>query len=107
MYEKSASGTMKQMKKAYICLFTCATSRVLHLELTPDLSTEAFVRCQRRFIVRRGRPVSITIDNVKTLNRANKELGQLLHNKRMLDFAANKGITWNFILEKVPWWGGY
>ena len=46
VYVKSTNS----MKKAYICLFTCATSRALHLELTPDLSTEAFIRCLRRFI---------------------------------------------------------
>lgn len=107
VYVKSTSGSTKQMKKAYICLFTCATSRALHLELTPDLSTEAFVRCLRRFIARRGRPASITSDNAKTFKRANKELGQLLQNKRTQDFAANQGITWKFILEKAPWWGGY
>ena len=46
-------------------------------------------------------------DNAKTFKRANKELGQLLKNKRTQDFAANQGITWTFILEKAPWWGGY
>ena len=95
------------MKKAYICLFTCATSRALHLELTPDLSTEASIRCLRRSIARRGRPVSITTDNAKTFKRANNELGWLLKNKRTQDFSANQGITWKFILEKAPWWGGY
>lgn len=46
-------------------------------------------------------------DNAKTFKRANKELGRLLKNKRTQDFAANQGITWKFILEKAPWWGGY
>ena len=32
---------------------------------------------------------------------------RLLKNKRTQDFAANQGITWKFILEKAPWWGGY
>ena len=103
VYVKGTSG----MKKAYICLFTCATSRALHLELTPDLSREAFIRCLKRFIGKHGRPVSITTDNAKTFKRANRELGRLLKNKETLDFAANQGITWKLILEKAPWWGGY
>lgn len=103
VYVKGTSG----MKKAYICLFTCATSRALHLELTPDLSTEAFIKCLKRFTGRCERPVSITSDNANTFKRANKELGRLLKNKRTQDFAANHGITWKFIPEKAPWWGGY
>lgn len=66
VYIKSTSDTIKQMKKAYICLFTCVTSRALHLELTPDLSKEAFNRCLRRFTARRGRPVSITTDPTRS-----------------------------------------
>ena len=43
VFVKEMSG---KMSKAYIALFTCATSRMIHLELTPDIST----RSQRRFI---------------------------------------------------------
>ena len=32
------------MYDAYICLFTCATSRAVHLELTPDLQSANFIR---------------------------------------------------------------
>ena len=70
------SDPQKQMKKAYICLFTCSTSRALHLELVHDLSTIAFIRCLRRFIARRGTPVSITSDNAKTFKKADKELAE-------------------------------
>ena len=106
LFVKTTGGTVKE-KKAYICLYTCATSRALHLELVPDLSSEAFIRCLRRFTARRGTPASITSDNAKTFKKANKDLVQLFHDKRTQDFAANQGIKWNFILEKAPWWGGY
>ena len=29
--------------KAYVCLFTCASTRAVHLELTPDLSAATFL----------------------------------------------------------------
>ena len=59
-------GAAGEMKKTYICLYTCATSRALHLELTPDLSTAAFLRCLRRYIARRGTLTSITSNNTQT-----------------------------------------
>ena len=35
-------GTYK-VDKNYICLFTCASTRIIHLELAPDLSIESFL----------------------------------------------------------------
>ena len=32
------------MNKVYIALFTCATSRAVHLELVPSLTAEGFVK---------------------------------------------------------------
>ena len=95
------------MKKAYICLFTCYSSRALHLELVHDLSTEGFIRCLRCFVVRRGCPTSITSDNAKTFKRADKELGDLFNNDTLQEFLATKRIKWNFILERASWWGGF
>ncbi len=33
----------KEDQKAYVCLFTCANSRAIHLELTEDLSAQSFL----------------------------------------------------------------
>ena len=93
LFVKTVSGAAKQMKKVYICLFTCDTSRALHLELTPDLSSEASIRFLRRFTARRGTPASITSDNTKTLKKANKDLVQLFQDKKTQDYAANHGIA--------------
>ena len=32
------------VKKTYICVFTCASSRMVHLELTNSLTTESFYK---------------------------------------------------------------
>ena len=60
--------------KVYICLFTCAAVRALHLELVEDQTTQAFLRAFRRFISRRGLPECIISDNVKTFKAGTQEL---------------------------------
>ena len=45
--------------KMYICLFTCALVKAVHLELVEDQTTDAFLRAFRRFISRRGVPECI------------------------------------------------
>ena len=57
-------------KKTYILLQTCATSRAIHLELVPDMSSYRFVRGFKRFIARRGIPDVVIHDNVKTFKSA-------------------------------------
>ena len=53
-------------KKVYILLFTCCSTRAVHLELATDLSADVFIRCLRRFTARRGLPEIIVSDNAKT-----------------------------------------
>ena len=84
-----------KMNKAYIVLNTCASSRMVHLELVPDLTTAAYVRAHERFIGRRGKPKLMISDNGKTFT------GTAL--KKM---NARLGIKWRFNLSKAAWWGG-
>ena len=45
------------LKKAYVILLTCRSSCALHLELTPDMKTLAFIRAIERFTARREAPI--------------------------------------------------
>lgn len=49
----------KNTSKVWLCLFTCAVIRAVHLDLVPDMSTSAFLRCLKRFVARRGIPQRI------------------------------------------------
>ena len=97
--------------KAYICLFVCASSRAIHLELTLDLLTESFIEALRRFIAVRGAPSLIYSDNGKTFEGASKLVAKTL-NGNPNDISpkeefSNLNIQWNFIPPRSPWWGGF
>ena len=55
--------------KAFLCIFVCFATKVVHLELAIDLTTDAFLSCLQRFISRRGHPKKICIQiTEKTLS---------------------------------------
>lgn len=83
--------------KVYVCLFTCASTRAVHLELTPRLTTEAFLRSFRRFASRRGLPVTLISDNAKTFKSACKDIRKITRSEEVLRYLTNNRITWTFI----------
>ena len=42
LFVKTVFGKELQVTKVYICLFTCGSTRAIHIELTPSLTTQAF-----------------------------------------------------------------
>ena len=93
--------------KAYICLFTCASTRGIHLKSTTSLDVDAFFLAFRRFTARRGLPSTIWTDNAKTFKRAAKELQRFYRSNVLHNYMINHRIPWQFIPPKVPWCGGY
>ena len=65
-YIRQLYSENNEMHKTYIVIMTCSTSRMVHLELTPDLSTSAYARSQRRFTANRGFSNMLVSDNGKT-----------------------------------------
>eukprot|EP00731_Ephydatia_muelleri_P006677 Em0003g925a len=95
---------LKNSDKKWICHFTCCVVQAIHLELIPDLTAEAFVRCLRRFMARHG--ISHMID-CKTFRSASNMVTSLLDMPEMQQHFKDLHIQWMFILEKAPWWGGF
>ena len=62
----SIKDTQGRKSKAYICLFVCATTRAVHLEVVENLTATSFVMCLRRLAVTKGMPTLILSDNHKT-----------------------------------------
>ncbi|XP_035232635.1 uncharacterized protein LOC118204415, partial [Stegodyphus dumicola] len=86
---------LKDGKKSWILLFTCAVYRAIHLELIQGLSTEDFLLGFRRFIARRGRPKTMYSDNGTNFVGTNNLFLSLDWSKIMQECSILK-ITWKF-----------
>ena len=84
------------MYKAYIVLYTCASSRAVLLDLAVDATSETFIRSFKRFMSRRGIPGTMISDNGKTFK-----------SKELKEFCTSKRIKWVHIVARSPWWGGF
>ena len=79
--------------KVWICLFSCNTSRGIHLEVVPDLTSGAFLRCLQRFTARRGIPRLITSNNATIFKAASRILLKISKSPGVLAYLASKRIT--------------
>ncbi|XP_058445110.1 uncharacterized protein LOC131426420 [Malaya genurostris] len=60
--------------KRWVALFTCLTTRAVHLEIAFTLSTESCISCVRRFVGRRGPPAEFFSDNGTNFQGADRVL---------------------------------
>ncbi|EPB66843.1 integrase core domain protein [Ancylostoma ceylanicum] len=107
----AVSSNKNESMKAYGCIFTCRTTRLLHLELVENMTTEAFLNVLRRFFARRGVPNSITCDNAPTSLLGEQILADtikhLMVDTKMKSALARREIDWIHITPYAPWQGGF
>ena len=85
--------------KVYICLFTCAVSGAVHLEIVLDLSVDSFLQAFHRFAGRQSVPKLLLSDNGSnyTYLVAAEELKLLFTSPELSEALACKGVEWKFI----------
>lgn len=93
--------------KAYICLFTCAVTRAVHLEIVTNLTVEEFLQAFRRFSSRKSLPRLMISDNASTYLAAADEINDLFRSSSLSNVLSKKGVTWQFIPKRAPWYGGF
>ena len=81
--------------EVYIFLFTCTSTRAIHLELVRDLGSRSCILGLRRFIGRRGAPKLIISDNAKKFKPE--------ETKR---FLSDREMSWKFNLPLAQWTSG-
>jgi len=95
--------------KRYGVIFTCMTTRAVHLEIAEDLSCNAFMHVFRQFGCRRGFPTELYSDNGTNFRRADKDIKEIIEqwpNDKFTQFLTTKGCTWYFNPPLSPHMGG-
>ncbi|XP_063400009.1 uncharacterized protein LOC134684637 [Mytilus trossulus] len=93
--------------KAYICLFTCANTRAVHLEIIEDLTEETFILAFRRFSSRKSLPKIMISDNGTTYVASAKKIEFLTKSPSLNEQLNSYGTIWKFIPKSAPWYGGW
>ena len=89
-------SSSKNMKKSYLLLLTCASTHCVHLELVIDYRLQSFLLAFKCFISWWGTSKLFISDNFSTFK-----------SREVTDFLRHYDISWEFILQKSPWWGGF
>ena len=63
-------------EKRYGCIFTCLTTRAIHIEIAHSLDIDSFISVMRRFTARPGRPQLVCSDNGTNFHTGERELRQ-------------------------------
>jgi len=104
LYVKNDVG---QEKKVYVCLFTCASTRAVHLEIVSDLTEDAFMQAFRRFTSRRSLPALMLSDNASTYMAAANYLKRFFYSPTVRTALTQRGVQWMYIPKRAPWYGGF
>ena len=100
---------LRKTEKRWCCLFTCLTTRAVHIEVVQSLDTESCLAALTRFTARRGKPVSILSDNGTNFVGAANELKSFMdgwNKDKIVDEMALSKITWKFNPPGAPHFGG-
>ncbi|KHJ89020.1 integrase core domain protein, partial [Oesophagostomum dentatum] len=97
--------------KLYICLYTCLTTRAVHLEVVENMSAGAFLNSFTRFISRRGVPRLIRTDCGTNFKLGQQIIQQMFDQdvttgSSLMSYSSNHGINWIFNPPGAPWMGG-
>lgn len=89
----------RSLVKRYGVVFTCMSSRAVHLEMAHSLDTDSCICAIRRFMCRRGQVSHIRSDNGTNLVGAEKELRKALlsmDQDKIRNSLLNDNIKWSF-----------
>ena len=90
-----------------ICLFTCAYSRAIHLEVAEDLSAETFLHVFRRFAARRSCPRKMISDNATNFVSGAGFIKDIMNQPKLQRALKARQCHWQFSPARSPWFNGF
>ena len=87
----------RKQHKRFVALFTCLSSRAIHLESTSCMETDSFIQALRRFLSRRGPVTEIISDNGKNFVGAENELEReykAMDHTKISEFLLSESCDW-------------
>ncbi|XP_055591272.1 uncharacterized protein LOC129743311 [Uranotaenia lowii] len=98
----------RRREKRWVALFTCMTTRAVHLEVAYNLTTESCKMAVRRFVRRRRSPIEIFSDNGTNFVGASRELALQIRriNEGCADTFTSARTRWVFNPPSAPHMGG-
>ena len=96
-------------EKRYGCMFTCLTTRAVHIETADTLDTDSFLNCLYRFMARRGEPRLVRSDKGSNFVGAERELRKEIESwnkERIQENMSQHGIRWLFNPPAASHMGG-
>jgi hypothetical protein len=99
----------RSREKRYGALFTCLTTRAVHVEIANCLDTDSCIQAIRRFTSVRGQPKEIWSDNGSNFVGAEREMKKSMDEidqDKMNSAMTTEGTAWHFIPPYAPHMGG-
>ena len=100
---------LRRSLKRWGVIFTCMTTRAVHIEMAESLTTDSFLLAFWRFVNVRGCPSIVYSDNGTNLVAGEKEIAELLKKFDQEQIGSNlakRGIEWHFSPPVAPHFGG-
>ncbi|XP_076385089.1 uncharacterized protein LOC143263989 [Megachile rotundata] len=99
----------RRREKRWGVLFTCLTTRAIHLEIAHSLSASSAIMALQRLAARRGTPQVVYSDNGTNFRGADKELKDAtasMDRAKIEEYALSKRVKWVFNPPDAPHMGG-
>ena len=96
--------------RTYVAVFTCTTTRGVHLEAVPSLTAPQTLLAIRRFLAMYPACRRFVSDNGARLVKADTEIKRIFnsrHHPELKDLFQSRMISWDFNCPVSPWRGGF
>jgi len=99
----------RKVEKRYGVIFTCLSSRAIHIEMAYSLSTDSFINEFRRFVARRGNVRRVRSDNGTNLTSGCAEINHSIRQwnlQTIENWMLQREIDWAFQPPSASHFGG-